>query len=206
MQMMKKKTEEINYYNKTTLDYIKILIKMEKQKNKNLLELLINHIKSISSFVLQKEITPEIEEKTTDLIKCKEKEEITPKDIKADELDNMIFIGKEFQPLYRYYKRGTFFIIEIQLCSQSYEFEKGFPKHGKDVNSQETKFTIKGERKLNINIAEEKNYFTNKRQNFKKFEIVFILNLQTFGIKHITKEPSYIKMKYGLLFLIYNIL
>ena len=196
-----KKSEEINYYNKTTLDYIKILIKMEKEKKKNLLELLIKHIKYISSCVLQKEITPEIEEKTTDLIKCKENEEIIPKEIKADELDNMIFIGKEFQPLYRYYKRGKYFIIEIQLCSQSYEFEKGYPKHGKDVNSQETKFSIKGERKLNN--ADEKNYFTNKRQNFKKFEIVFELNLQTFGIKHISKEPL-TKMKYGILFLIYN--
>ena len=121
-----KKSEEINYYNKTTLDYIKILIKMEKEKKKNLLELLIKHIKYISSCVLQKEITPEIEEKTTDLIKCKENEEIIPKDIKADELDNMIFIGKEFQPLYRYYKRGKYFIIEIQLCSQFYEFEKEY--------------------------------------------------------------------------------
>jgi hypothetical protein len=190
-----KKSEEIDVYNKTTLDYIEILIKMGRKSQKNLLEKVNKHINYISSFVLQNEINPNIE---NNVVKCKE--EIIPKDIKADELDNIIFIGKEFEPLHRYYSKGDYFIIEIQLCSKKYIIDI---KHGFDRVSKENKFTISGERILDVN-GDEKNYLLNKRKNFKKFKLDFKIKLSDFGFAHITKEPEKRIMKYGILFIIFK--
>jgi hypothetical protein len=189
-----KKSQEIDYYNETTLNYIRTCIKMERKKPKDLFKQLINHIKNISSFVLQNEISPKIED---DLIKCNQ--EVAPKDIKADELDNINFIGKEYEPHHRYYRKGKFFIIEIQLCSNKYELKcnKTF-----DIDLEETQFEIIGKREL-----DDKNdgyfTFTNKRINFKSFKIKFKIKLSDFGINHIDQEPIQ-KMKYGILFIIYK--
>jgi len=191
-----KKSKEIDDYNNTTLDFIKTCIKMGMKNQNNLIEKIKNHIKYISSFVLQNEITPEIE---NDLIKCKE--EIIPKDIKADELDNIIFIGKEFEPLHRYCKKGKYFIIEIQLCSK---YDNLVINHSFDRDSKETVFRVSGERILNI--KDENKYLTNKRKNFKHFKIESRIKLSDFGIKHITKEPEKKTMKYGILFIIYKII
>jgi len=192
-----KKNKEIDVYNKTTLDYIETLIKMGRKNQNNLFEKVINHIKNISSFVLQKEIIPKIE---NNLIKCEES--IIPKDIKADELDNIIFIGKEFEPLHRYYSKGNYFIIEIQLCSK-YDDKSLVVNHVLDRASKETRFSISGKRILNIK-DDENNYLSNKRKNFKNFKIEFKLKLTDFGIGHINKEPETKKIKYGILFIIYK--
>lgn len=190
-----KKSEEIDYYNKTTLNYIRTCIKMERKNPKDLLNQLINHIKNISSFVLQNEISPKIEE---DWIKC-DSQEIVPKDIKADELDNINFIGKEYEPHHRYYRKGQNFIIEIQLCSNKYEIKCNKTL---DIDSEETTFEIIGKREL-----DDKNdgyfTFTNKRANFKNFKIMFKIKLSDFGINHIDQESKKI-MKYGILFIIYK--
>lgn len=190
-----KKSEEIDYYNETTLNYIRTCIKMERKKQKDLIKQLIDHIKNISSFVLQNEISPKIE---GDLIKC-DSQEIVPKDIKADELDNINFIGKEYEPHHRYYRKGHYFIIEIQLCSNKYEVKCN---KALDIDSEETKFEIIGKREL-----DDKNdsifTFANKRENFKKFKIMFKIKLSDFGINHIDQEPKKI-MKYGILFIIYK--
>jgi hypothetical protein len=191
-----KKSEEIDVYNKTTLDFIETCIKLGRKNQNNLFDKIINHIKYISSFVLQKEITPIIEK---DKIKCKE--EIIPKDIKADELDNIIFIGKEFEPLHRYYTKGNYFIIEIQLCSK---YDKLAINHSFDRDSKETIFRISGERILNDRDENENNYLTNKRKNFKHFKIESRIKLSDLGVKHITKEPKMTQMKYGILFIIYK--
>ena len=191
-----KKSEEIDVYNKTTLDYIGTCIKMGRKNQNNLFKKIIDHIKYISSFVLEKEINP-ITEK--DKIKCKE--EIIPKDIKADELDNIIFIGKEFEPLHRYYTKGKYFIIEIQLCSK---YDKLVINHSFDRDSKETIFRISGERILNDKDENENDYLTNKRKNFKHFKIESRIKLSDFNVKHITKVPENIQMKYGILFIIYK--
>jgi len=182
-----KKSKEIDVYNKTTLDYIVTIIKICQKKQNNLFEKLINHIKYISSYVLQKEIIPKIE---NNLIKCKE--EIIPKDIKADEI--------EYEPLHRYYSKGNYFIIEIQLCSK---YDNLVVNHEFDRNSKETKFYISGKRILNIKDVEN-NYLSNERKNYKNFKIEFKIKLSEFEIRTIDKEPESLKMEYGILFIIYK--
>ena len=46
--------------------------------------------------------------------------EIKAKEITADELDNIYFIGKHYEPPFRYYKneKEGKFVIEIQLCCE----------------------------------------------------------------------------------------
>ena len=189
-----KKSKEMQFYNRMTLDYIKTCIKMEKTKQKNLFSELIQHVEKISSYVLEKEIKLK---KIENSIKCQDKE-INPKDIKAD--DNIIFIGKEYEPPYRYYRRGQFFIFEIQICSKSYNLKES---HILDTDSNETNFTISGERIPNTD--DEKNYLINKRKNFTKFKIVTKVKLLDFDIKHINKEPRK-QMKFGIVYLIYKII
>ena len=105
---------ELAYYNKSTLSYIMKTIKVEVIKPINIIEDLKTHIKEISSLVLEDEIK-EIKEE----IDCiKSPNDIKPKNILYDEGDDIIFIGREYEPQYRYYVKDSTFIIEIELCSK----------------------------------------------------------------------------------------
>lgn len=190
------KSKEIEKYNKTALKYIKTCIKMENKKPKDLLKNFLEHISEKSSYVLKKKITPRIE---NDIIKCEEGE-IIPREIKADELDNLIFIGKDYEPLYRFSKRGKYFVLEIQICSKNYEINV---KHKRDKNTKETVFHIEGKRLLDM--SDEKEYFTNKRINFTNFKISPRVRLSDFGIKHIQRKEIHSELKYGILSYIYEI-
>ena len=44
--------------------------------------------------------------------------EIKAKEITTDELDNIYFIGKHYEPLFRYYINDGKFVFEIQLCCE----------------------------------------------------------------------------------------
>ena len=192
-----KKSKEIEKYNKTALKFINKCIRMESEKPKNLFKNFLEHISEKSSYVLKKKITPEI---VNDVIKCGE-EEIIPREIKADELDNLIFIGKDYEPLYRFSKRGKYFVLEIQICSKNYKIDV---RHKRDKNTKETVFYIEGKRLLDM--SDEKEYLTNNRINFTNFKISPTVRLSDFGIKHIEKKEKHSELKYGILFYIYEII
>ena len=193
----KNKSQEIEKYNKTALNFIKTCIKLEAKKPKNLFQNFMNHISEKSSNVLKKKITPKIED---DLIKCEEGE-IIPREIKADELDNLIFIGKDYEPSYRFTKRGKYFVLEIQICSKSYEISV---IHKLDKSTKETVFYIEGKRLFDN--SDEKENLTNKRINFTNFKISPKVRLSDFGIKYISKKEIHSEIKYGILFYICEII
>ena len=195
------KSKNLEKYNKATLNYIKKLIKLGRKTPKDFFDNFLEHIKSISSNVLKQKITPYIEEDFS-VIKCKEKE-IIPRDIKADELDNIIFIGKDYEPLYLFYRRGQYFVLEIQICCKDFNVNVN---HTLDTDSNETIFTIEGNRTLDMTKEKEINYLTNKRINFNKFKISQKIKLSDFGISRIGKKPKDKRLNYGILYYIYEIL
>ena len=193
----KDKSEDLKKYNETTINFIKTKIKIERKKPKNFFQNFLKHIEDISSSVLKQKIIPKID---NDIIKCEEKE-IIPKQIKADELDNIIFIGKEYEPLYRFYRRGLYFVFEIQMCAKNYEITK---VDHEDGVGKETNFIVEGIRKLDL--FDEKEYFTNKRANFINFKITPKVRLSDFGISFISKKHEHSELKNGILYYIYKIL
>ena len=197
-------TEELDYYNKATISFIQKCIKVELKKQINIIQNLVNHIKEISSVVLKNEIkTIQV---NNDLIKCEEK--IDPKEILYDGYDDIIFIGKEMEPLYRYYKEGNLFIIEIDLCSDIKDFEV---KQTFDKITKETIFKITGERMIeDIKDEEETKYgqefytFVNTRETYTKFKLEIRIKLAELGIRRIKKDFKY-EMKFGILFFKFEI-
>ena len=197
----KDKSKDLEKYNNTTLDFIKTCIKIERKTQKNLFKNFLDHIENISSNVLKQKITPIID-KDYNVIKCNEKE-IIPRDIKADELDNIIFIGKDYEPLYLFYRRGKYFVLEIQICCKDYKVNV---QHSLDTVTKDTIFNIEGTRTLDISRDKKSNYLTNKRANFTHFKISTKVKLADFGIKHISKKQKESFLKYGILYYIYEIL
>ena len=185
---------EMKYYNKSVLDFIKKKIRTSTGKSSNIVNDLIEHIKYISSTALIKELDPILNRKNN-VIKCSES--IQPKEILADELDNIIFVGKEYEPMYRYYNKNNYFIIEIQMCSKykDLKIEKTFV-----MSTKEYKLIITGERI----IEEEKSISTifDKRENFKRFKLEILTKLEELGEKTLNGKYKEI-LKYGILFLVY---
>jgi HSP20 family molecular chaperone IbpA len=170
-------------------------IKVQVIKPVNIIENLKTHIKEISSLVLKEEIES-LDDKNEDIIKSKN--EIKPKDILYDGGDDIIFIGKEFEPKYRYYKKEDSLIIEIELCS---DYSGLSVKQQFDKNTKETLFKITGERKIDSGENKEIYYtFGNKRENYKRFKLELKIKLKELGIGHL-KEGYKEVMKFGILFL-----
>lgn len=188
------KSEDLSYYNKSTLNFIKKCVKIEVVKPINIIQNLKEHIKELSSLVLKEEIKSLEEE--NDVIMCKN--EIKPKDILYDGGDDIIFIGKEFEPKYRYYVDDDSLIIEIEICSKYNDLQV---KKKFDKISKETLFIITGERIID---DDDKNYeifnFGNKRENYKKFKLQLSIKLRAIGLHHLDKEYKQ-EMKCGILFL-----
>ena len=192
------KSEDLDYYNKTTLNFILKCIKIEIVKPINIIQNLKDHVKEISSLVLKEEIASLTEE--NDFIKCTNKE-INPKEILYDGYDDIIFIGKEYEPKYRYYIKDDSFIIEIDLCSY-YSDIKATRKF--DKITKETIFTITGSRDIfKGEECEEIINFGNKRENYKRFKLEIKIKLTDIGIKHLKKDYN-IDIKFGILLLIYK--
>ena len=189
------KNKELIFYNESTLNFIMKYIKVQVIKPVNIIENLKTHIKEISSLVLKEEIES-LDDKNEDIIKSKN--EIKPKDILYDGGDDIIFIGKEFEPKYRYYKKEDSLIIEIELCS---DYSGLSVKQQFDKNTKETLFKITGERKIDSGENKEI-YFTfgNKRENYKRFKLELKIKLKELGIGHL-KEGYKEVMKFGILFL-----
>ena len=189
------KNKELIFYNESTLNFIMKYIKVQVIKPVNIIENLKTHIKEISSLVLKEEIES-LDDKNEDIIKSKN--EIKPKDILYDGGDDIIFIGKEFEPKYRYYKKEDSLIIEIELCS---DYSGLSVKQQFDKNTKETLFKITGERKIDSGENKEIYYtFGNKRENYKRFKLELKIKLKELGIGHL-KEGYKEVMKFGILFL-----
>ena len=191
-------SNDLNYYNQSTINFIKKCIKMEVVKPINIIQNLINHIKEISSLVLKEEINSL--EVNNDYIKCKN--EIKPKDILYEGGDDIIFIGKEFQPKYRYYIKNDYLIIEIGLCSN---YTNLLVKTHFNKNSKETIINITGERIIEIEGKDPIVYdFGNQRENYKRFNLEIKIKLKEIGLKHLEKEYEQ-EINYGILFLKFKV-
>ena len=189
-----KKEDEVAYSNTSTLSFIMKIIKVEVIKPVNIIEDLKTHIQEISSLVLEDEIKL-IEEKN-DYIKSKNK--IVPKNILYDEGDEIIFIGKEYEPKYRYYVKQDIFTIEIELCSK---YNNLLIKQKFDKDTKETILIITGERIIEkMQEYEYHFYFENNRENYKRFKLEIKIKLKELGIHHLNKDFEK-ELKFGILFL-----
>ena len=204
-----KKSQELRYFNDPTIQFIRNLIDQSANKDINLLESLVEHIKFISIQVLEKELN-EIkivsDKNNTEKIICEE--EIKAKEVTADELDNIYFIGKDYEPPFRYYINEGIFVIEIQLCCEinNLDIKQKFLKE-----NEEFLFIITGQKKIvndeetdAIEIAD----LINKRF-WKNFKIEFKIRIKDFdidGLEQIDKNDSKsIFMEYGILYINFNV-
>ena len=197
--------DEIKFYNESTINFIKSKMEIQINEQINIIEKLTEHINNLSSSVFKKRIKMKTNEINYDVIKYEG--EIEPKDVIADELDNIIFIGNYYEPPYKYYKKGEKFILAIEICSKIKEGSlKVFHRPDKENNELES-FIIKGERLV---CGKEKkgnimHNFANKRLNAKKFKLDFKINLQEKGVRSIS-DPYEQSIKNGILLLSFDII
>ena len=197
--------DEIKFYNESTINFIKSKMDIKINEKINIIEKLTEHINNLSSSVFKKRIKMKTNEINYDLIKYEG--DIEPKDVIADELDNIIFIGNYYEPSYKYYKKEEKFILAIEICSKIKEGSlKVFHRFDKENNELES-FIIKGERLV---CGKEKkgniiHNFANKRLNAKKFKLDFKINLQEKGVKSIS-DPYEQSIKNGILLLSFDII
>ena len=196
------------FFNTPTINFIRTKINQTVNKNFNILEKLIEHIRDISNQVLEKNISniqTVHESNNKDLIKCDE--EIIPKRVTADVLDNIYFVGKDYEPPYRYYKSDKTFTIEIQICSRIKKDLLNIEYGLNDDESEELIFDINGER-----LFEEENEPFNKgipiheiinKRTWKNFKVKFKIDMKNYGINGINLEES--KIQYGILYINFSI-
>ena len=195
--------EEIKKFNKSTIQFIQDNIGIKLNKEIDLLTELTEHINNLSPLVLIKQIHVTANEKL-DLIKSDK--EIEPKEIIADELDNVTFIGNYYEPPYKWYRNENNLIIDISICSKIKEKSlKVMHKFKDDLEL----FQIKGERLICGNEKKENkkslHNFINKRMNSKKFMLNFQLNLSEKGIVSISSDFKY-SINKGILSISFDII
>ena len=199
-------SKELKNFNESTINFIKNYIDIKVNKKTNIIEALTEHVNNLSSLVLKNKINIKVNEKL-DLIKYEDQNEIEPKEIIADELDNITFIGNYYEPNYRYYKKDNKFIIGIDICSKLKE-ESLKALHCCDKDNKELeKFKITGERLICEKEEKKKiiNNFINKRINAKKFKLEFKVDLSKEKINAISSEFNK-EIKKGILFLSFEII
>lgn len=200
-------SEELKNYNESTIEFIKNIIEIQVNKNTNIIQKLIEHVNNLSSLVLKNKINIKVNE-NLDLIKYEEDTEIEPKEIIADELDNITFIGNYYEPNYRYFKKDNKFIIGIDICSRLKE-ESLKALHCSDKDNKDLEiFRISGERLICGNQKKENKKeiinFINKRITAKKFKLEFKVDLSQEGIISVGSKFSN-NIKKGILFLTFDI-
>ena len=197
---------EVIKYNEETIKYIQDKIDIQLNEEINLFQKLTEHINSLSSEVLAKNIKVEINGKL-DLIKCNE--EIEPKEIIADELDNIIFIKNYFEPNYKYWRKENKFIIGVDICSKLKENSLKVIHFSDKENNDYQIFKIKGERELceqeNKDIKVKYN-FINKRISDSKFLLKIKINLSEKGITAISGKYTKIEINKGSLLIYFDII
>jgi hypothetical protein len=120
-----KGNNDIKYYNNGTIDFIQRSINNAMRKNhNNILEELKDFLINISEKILDTPIKKEDLKIEDDKLIYKNNENINVRNIRGDELNNIIFISndKTYIPPYRYYRKDSFLIIEIFL-NRIYEIE-----------------------------------------------------------------------------------
>ena len=204
-----KDNQQLRYFNEPTTQFIKDQIDHSVMKDINLLDSLVEHIKDISIQVLEKELNEiKIVQENNDKEKLICEEEIKAKKVTADKLDNIYFIGKDYEPPFRYYKNDGKFVIEIQLCCdiENLDIQQKFLKE-----NEEFLFIITGQKKIvnneetdDIEIAD----LINKRF-WKHFKIEFKIRIKDFeidGLEQIDKnDDKSIFMEYGILYINFNV-
>lgn len=148
----------------------------------------------------------EINEKL-DLIQCEE--EILPKEINVDELDNTNFIKDYFEPNYIYYREDKKFIIGVDICSKLKENSLKVINYRDKENNEYQIFKIKGEIDLygqENKDREVKFDFINKRINDSKFQLEININISEKGITAISSKYTGFKIENGLLLIYFDII
>ena len=199
-------SEETKNYNESTIQFIKDKIDIKVNENINIIEKLTEYINNLSSLVLKKAIKAKVNE-NLNLIKYEG--DIEPKEIIADELDNITFVGSYYEPAYKYYKKDNIFTIAIDICSKIKEGSLQVDHCIDNDNNELEIFHIKGER-LVCGKDKDKNKeviynLTNKRINAKKFYLNFKINLSEKGIVSISSESNF-SINKGILLINFEII
>lgn len=194
--------------NEATIKYIQDTIITQVNEEINFFKNLTEHINNLSHEVLKEPITVEVN-KNLDSIKCNEA--IEPKEVIADELDNIIFIKNDcYEPNYIYYKKDNKFIIGLDICSNLKENYLKVKHFSDRDNIDYHIFIIKGERDLceqeNKDDREVKFNFINKRITDSKFYIKIRINLSEKGISAISGKYTNYEIEKGLLLINFDII
>ena len=189
---------DIKYYNDSAINFIKTKINDSFKKNHdNILEELKNFLIDISANILENKISKEnIKITEDDKIICENIKDNKIRNIRADELDNIIFISNEqkYTPLYRYYRDKDNFIIEIFL-NGNYDIEDKY----KFINKNEIKFEIIGtkgeeeeeeeeEENEEFKIISKKYYGDNNILKIEPFTIEFTIDVNDYNIKNLIQN------------------
>ena len=204
-----KNNQQLRFFNEPTTQFIRDQIDHSVMKDINLLESLVEHIKDISIQVLEKELNEiQIVQGANNNEKLICKEDIKAKEVTADELDNIYFVGKDYEPPFRYYKNEGKFVIEIQLCCDidNLKIQQKFLKE-----NEEFLFIITGQKKIMNNEetddAIEIADLINKRF-WKNFKIEFKIRIKDFeidGLEQIDINDECVFMEYGILYINFNV-
>ena len=192
------KMEDADYFNFSTIEFIKNKINQGKNiKHENIIEKLRKYIIEKSDLVLS--------EKINDIIlkdgKMKtENQKIEPKSIAADELDNLTFISKGYNPNYSYFKKNKFFCIEIAICGKVYiNYDIKYIDNNKKI-----KFYIWGE-KYKFEGHLNGIYQSSSKRKYGNFQISFEIDMNEYSIKALNNKPTITILK-GLVKLYFNII
>ena len=201
--------DDIKYYNDSTINYIKKKFNDSiKKQHDNILEELKTFLIDISGNILENKISNDDLKIEDNKIICENIDNNSIRNIRADELDNIIFLSNEqkYTPLYRYYRDKDLFIIELFL-NGNYSIEDDY----KFINKNEIQFEIFGKLE-NVEEEEEEinEEFTiiykksgDNTLNDDSFKIEFIIDANDYNIK--TLNPTDDEKCNGILSLNYKI-
>ncbi len=204
-----KNSQKLSSFNEPTIQFIRNLIDSSFKKNINLLISLVEHIKFIYIKILKKDLNEiKIVPYKNNIEKITYTEEINIKKVAEDEFGNINFIGKYYEPPFRYYKNENKFVIEIQLCCEIDDLDVK-TKYLKE--NEEFLFIITGQKKIvndeETNDIEMVELINNRLP--KNFKVEFKIRIKDFEIdalKPIDKnDDKSIFMEYGILYINFNV-
>ena len=182
--MAKEKTEAGDFYNDSTINYIKNqIIAFVGIEEFPIEEKLKEFLYQISSEIMEEKIKKENIEFSNKLFKIKKEESNSLKLKKCliDELGMNSFTETKFKPKYRYYKTkdGKTFVIQIIMCGKATGFRPGKPKIAE--SGEYYVFPIQGTKVIDdqettktedTSESDKNKFFIHKRENgFFSFDI-----------------------------------
>ena len=175
---------DIKYYNDSAISFIKSKINDSIKKNHdNILEELKDFLINISDKILDTPIKEGDLKIEDDKLIYKNNENINVRNIREDELNNIIFISNDkiYIPPYRYYRKDSLLVIEIFL-NGIYEIETNYK-----IKKNDVAFEIKGYlKKKNQNTRFKsitKTKYGDNLINQQSFNIKFHIDTNEFNIK-----------------------